>query len=173
GALMATFNHDVALWIVFNGEISNHIELREELLAQGHLFKTSSDTEVIVHLYEEYGPEFVHKLNGQFAIAIWDKNKQELFLARDRVGIRPLYYTEVGDTFVFASEIKSFLEFPDLALKISPKAVSEYFTFWTSLSPGTAFEGVYEIPPGTYMVIKEGSKDRKSTRLNSSHVKIS
>ena len=155
---MPISNSDESLWIVFNGEIFNHIELREELLAQGHLFKTHSDTEVIVHLYETYGPEFVHKLNGQFAIAIWDRNKQELFLARDRVGIRPLYYTEVEDTFVFASEIKSFLEFPDLALKISPKAVSEYFTFWTSLSPGTAFEGVYEVPPGTYMVIKEGSK---------------
>lgn len=153
---MPLSNNDESLWIVFNGEIFNHIELREELLAKGHIFKTQSDTEVIVHLYEEHGPEFVHRLNGQFAIAIWDKNKQELFLARDRVGIRPLYFTEVGGSFVFASEIKSFLEFPGIDLKISPRAISEYLTFWTSLSPGTAFEGVYEIPPGTYMLIKEG-----------------
>ncbi len=88
---------------------------------------------------------FFNKLNGQFAIAIWDKNKQELFLARDRVGIRPLFYTAVGDSFVFASEIKSFLEFPDLNPKISAKALSEYFTFWTSLSSNTAFEDVFEV----------------------------
>ena len=88
---MPISNFDDSLWIVFNGEIFNHIELRQELESKNHKFKTHSDTEVIVHLYEEYGPEFVHKLNGQFAIAIWDKNKEELFLARDRVGIRPLY----------------------------------------------------------------------------------
>ncbi|HUH46941.1 MAG TPA: asparagine synthase (glutamine-hydrolyzing) [Arenibacter sp.] len=155
---MPISNTDESLWIVFNGEIFNHIELREELLAKGYVFKTNSDTEVIVHLYEAFGPEFVQRLNGQFAIAIWDKNKQELFLARDRVGIRPLYFTEVGETFVFASEIKSFLEFPGIDLKISPKAISEYFTLWTSLSPGTAFEGIYEVPPGTYMLVKEGSR---------------
>ncbi|MCM4167322.1 Asparagine synthetase [glutamine-hydrolyzing] 1 [Arenibacter antarcticus] len=156
---MPISNGDDSLWIVFNGEVYNHIELREELEAKNHLFKTHSDTEVIVHLYEEYGPEFVHKLNGQFAIAIWDKNKQELFLARDRVGIRPLYYTEIGETFIFASEIKSLLEFPNFKPKISPKAISEYFTFWTSLSPGTAFEGVYEVPPGTYITINKHSKN--------------
>ena len=152
---MPLSNADNSLWIVFNGEIFNYIELREELATKGHTFRTHSDTEVIVHLYEEYGPDFVNKLNGQFAIAIWDKEKQELFLARDRVGIRPLYYTEIGETFVFASEIKSMLEFPAVKLKISPKAITEYFTFWTSLSPSTAFDGVYEVPPGTYMTISE------------------
>lgn len=155
---MPISNSDGSLWIVFNGEIFNHIELRDELLAGGHVFTTTSDTEVIVHLYEAYGPEFLHRLNGQFAIAIWDSNKQELFLARDRVGIRPLYYTEVGETFVFASEIKSFLEFPNFVLKISPKTISEYFTFWATLSPRTAFEGIYEIPPGTYMMVKDNSR---------------
>ncbi|MCM4154271.1 asparagine synthase (glutamine-hydrolyzing) [Arenibacter sp. N53] len=155
---MPISNSDETLWIVFNGEIFNHIELREELLTKNHSFKTHSDTEVIVHLYEEYGSEFVHKLNGQFSIAIWDKNKQELFLARDRVGIRPLYYSEVNETLVFASEIKSMLEFPGFEPKLSPKAISEYFTFWTALSPGTVFEGVYEVPPGSYMVIDKHSK---------------
>ncbi len=150
---MPLSNTDESLWVVFNGEIFNYIELREELKEKGHSFKTTSDTEVIVHLYEEYGPEFLQKLNGQFAIAIWDKNKQELFLARDRVGIRPLYYTEVGESFVFGSEIKAITEFPGVNPKISTKALAEYYTFWTSLSPSTAFEGIYEVPPGTYMKI--------------------
>jgi len=155
---MPLSNSNENLWIVFNGEIYNYIELRKELKEKNHKFKTNSDTEVVVHLYEEYGPEFVHKLNGQFAIAIWDKAKQELFLARDRVGIRPLYYTNVNETFVFASEIKSLLEFPGIEFKISPKAISEIFTFWTSLSPNTAFEGVFEVPPGTYLIVKENTK---------------
>eukprot|EP01093_Parvamoeba_rugata_P018958 TRINITY_DN8262_c0_g1_i2.p1 TRINITY_DN8262_c0_g1~~TRINITY_DN8262_c0_g1_i2.p1 ORF type:complete len:666 (-),score=104.80 TRINITY_DN8262_c0_g1_i2:2332-4329(-) len=155
-------NANNSLWTVFNGEIFNHIELREELLAKNHTFKTQSDTEVIVHLYEEYGPEFLNKLNGQFAIAIWDKTKQELFLARDRVGIRPLFYTTIGNTFVFASEIKSFLEFPEFHPKISEKTLSEYFTFWTSLSADTIFEGVSELPPGSYMTINARSKSIKT-----------
>ncbi|WP_179320281.1 asparagine synthase (glutamine-hydrolyzing) [Winogradskyella helgolandensis] len=159
---MPLSNSDDSLWIVFNGEIFNHIELREELLAKNHSFKTHSDTEVIVHLYEEYGPEFLSKLNGQFAIAIWDKNKQELFLARDRVGIRPLFYTTINDTFVFASEIKSFLEFPEFNPKISAKALSEYFTLWTTLSSNTVFDNVFELPPGSYMTINTQSKTIKT-----------
>ena len=155
---MPLSNTDESLWIVFNGEIFNYIELKEELLAKNHTFKTNSDTEVIVHLYQEYGPEFLNKLNGQFAIAIWDKNKQELFLARDRVGIRPLFYTQVGESFVFASEIKSILEFPDFNPKLSAKSLSEFFTFWASLSSNTAFEGVFELPPGSYMTINANSK---------------
>lgn len=157
--IMPISNSDGTLWIVFNGEIFNHIELRKDLEAKNYLFKTKSDTEVIVNLYEEYGPEFVKKLNGQFSIAIWNNVKEELFLARDRVGIRPLYYTEVGETLVFASEIKSMLEFPNFKPKLSAKAISEYFTFWTSLSPTTVFEDVFEVPPGNYMVINKHSKD--------------
>ena len=155
---MPLSNSDESLWIVFNGEIFNYIELREELIQKNHTFKTTSDTEVIVHLYEEYGPDFLKKVNGQFAIAIWDKNKQELFLARDRVGIRPLYYTQIEEYFVFASEIKSLLEFPGISPEISPKALSEYFTFWTSLSPNTAFEGIFEVPPGNYITINSKGK---------------
>ena len=163
---MPLSNFDDSLWIVFNGEIFNYIELKDELLAKNHTFKTNSDTEVIVHLYEEYGPEFLTKLNGQFAIAIWDKSKQELFLARDRVGIRPLFYSEVEGSFIFASEIKSLLEFPHITTKISPKALSEYFTFWTSLSPNTAFEGIYEVPPGYYLKINsKGIKKKKYWKL--------
>ena len=155
---MPISNESESLWIVFNGEIFNYIELKEELSERGYRFKTDSDTEVIVNLYEEYGPEFLHKLNGQFAIAIWDKKKEELFLARDRVGIRPLFYTELNNSFVFVSEIKALLEFPEINLEISPKSISQYFTFWTSISPNTAFKNVFELPPGTYMTINSDGK---------------
>ena len=158
---MPLSNFDESLWIVFNGEIFNYIELKEELINKNHIFKTNSDTEVVVHLYEEYGPEFLNKLNGQFAIAIWDKKKQELFLARDRVGIRPLFYTQVGKSFVFASEMKSLLEFPEVNFKISPKALSQYFTFWTSLSPNTAFKDIYEVTPGHYLKINSNGIEDK------------
>lgn len=150
---MPISNQDNSLWIVFNGEIYNHMELREDLIQKNHIFKTRSDTEVILHLYEEYGPECLKKLNGQFAIAIWDKHKEELFLARDRVGIRPLFYTQTKSAFVFASEIKAFMEYPEVSLKFSNKALSEYVTFWTALSPNTVFENVFEVPPGTYMLV--------------------
>lgn len=150
---MPISNQDNSLWIVFNGEIYNHMELREDLIQKNHSFKTRSDTEVILHLYEEYGPKCLKKLNGQFAIAIWDKHKEELFLARDRVGIRPLFYTQTKSAFVFASEIKAFMEYPEVSLKFSNKALSEYVTFWTALSPNTVFENVFEVPPGTYMLV--------------------
>ncbi|QBA63879.1 asparagine synthase (glutamine-hydrolyzing) [Muriicola soli] len=156
---MPLANENDTQWIVFNGEIFNYVELRAELENLGHHFETSSDTEVIVHMYDEYGPEFVNKLNGQFAIAIWDKQKEQLFLVRDRVGIRPLFYTELGDTFLFTSEIKALLEYPGIELQLSPKALSQYCTFWTSLSPLTAFEGIYELPPGCYMTIKNDKKE--------------
>ncbi|MFV0571241.1 MAG: asparagine synthase (glutamine-hydrolyzing) [Xanthomarina gelatinilytica] len=150
---MPISSQDNSLWIVFNGEIYNHMELREDLIQKNHSFKTRSDTEVILHLYEEYGPECLKKLNGQFAIAIWDKHKEELFLARDRVGIRPLFYTQTKSAFVFASEIKAFMEYPEVSLKFSNKALSEYVTFWTALSPNTVFDDVFEVPPGTYMLV--------------------
>lgn len=158
---MPLSNSNDTLWIVFNGEIFNYIELREELISKNYKFKTHSDTEVIIHLYEEYGPDFVNKLNGQFAIAIWNKIKQELFLARDRVGIRPLFYTEINDSFVFASEIKAFLEFPGFTAKISEKVLSEYFTFWTPLSNATIFKNVFELPPGTYITVNTNAKTQK------------
>lgn len=152
---MPLSNQDKTLWIVFNGEIFNYIELRSELEAKGHRFSTHSDTEVIVHLYEEYGSSFVNRLNGQFAIAIWDIRKQQLFLARDRVGIRPLFYTRIGNTFVFASEIKALMEFPGVALQLSEKSLSQYFTFWTALPSDTPFKGVYEVPPASCLIVDE------------------
>jgi len=147
-------NSDKSLWIVFNGEIFNYLEIREELEKKNHVFQTKSDTEVIVHLYEEYGPGCLEKLNGQFAIAIWDNRKEELLLARDRVGIRPLFYCKTRNTFLFGSEIKALLEYPDIELEFSPFALSQIFTFWTTLTPNTAFKDVYELPPGHYMIVR-------------------
>ena len=159
---MPLSNEDDSLWIVYNGEIFNFIELREELITLGYQFKTTSDTEVILHLYHQYGTDFLQKLNGQYAIAIWDKKNEELFLARDRVGIRPLFYTNVNGAIVFGSEIKAFLEYPGMELKLSPKVLAQYFTFWTSLTPNTAFENVFEVPPGTYMIINSKGITKKT-----------
>ena len=149
-------NEDLSLWIVFNGEIFNYIELREELEANGHKFRTHSDTEVIVHLFEEYGENCLSKLNGQFAFSIWNKNTKELFLARDRVGIRPLFFYNTPELFVFGSEIKAIFEHPKVERKISIEGISETFTFWTTITPNTIFEGIKECPPGHFMKVKKG-----------------
>jgi asparagine synthase (glutamine-hydrolysing) len=153
-------NEDESLWIVFNGEIFNYVELRPELEARGHKFRTSSDTEVILHLYEEYGPRCLEKMNGQFAIAIWDKNRRRLFLARDRLGIRPLFYTQVdGNTLLFASEIKSILSDRRVRAEIDPLAVEQVFRFWAPLTPNTVFRDIVELPAGHFLVA-----DRDSVR---------
>ena len=149
-------NEDRTLWIVYNGEVFNYIELRESLVKMGHRFRTHSDTEVVLHMYEEYGTAFLQYLNGQFAFAIWDVKKKECFFARDRVGIRPFFYSIVNRIFVFGSEIKSLFEFPGIRRKFSHKALKEVFTFWTTLSPNTIFDGVYELPPGHFAILKDG-----------------
>lgn len=148
-------NEDNSLWIVFNGEIFNYIELRKELVSRGHRFRTISDTEVILHLYEEKGCGALDELNGQFAFAIWDTNRKELFLARDRMGIRPLYYTHVGKDWVFGSEVKAIFAHPDVTRKIDPVALDDIFTFWLPLSPRTTFEGISEVPPAHSLTIDE------------------
>ncbi len=144
-----------AHWIVFNGEIFNYIELREELKAKGYRFRTTSDTEVLLNLYKEYGSGCLEKLNGQFAFAIWNKKKKELFLARDRVGIRPLYYTLQNGTFLFGSEIKAILEYPEITPVLSPHALRQIFTFWSPLPSYTIFENIFELPAGHFMTINE------------------
>jgi len=150
------------LWIVFNGEIFNYIELRKELTQKGYVFHTSSDTEVVVNLFEEYGTDCFAKMNGQFAVAIWNKKKQELVLARDRVGIRPLFYAFHQDILIFGSEIKAILEFPEISPEISSKSLTQIFTFWTTLSPNTIFKDIYELTPGSYMVV-----DSRKVRIES------
>jgi len=163
---MPLSNEDDSLWIVLNGEIYNYLELKQDLETKHHVFKTTSDTEVVLHLYEEYGVQFLSKLNGQFAMAIWDTCKKELFLARDRVGIRPLFYTKVNGSFVFASEMKALFEYPGVSPTISPIALSQVFTFWTALSPLTIFKDIYEVQPGHYVKInKEGIQKEKYWEL--------
>lgn len=144
-------NEDGSLWIVFNGEVYNHPELRAELEPRGHRFRTRSDTEVILHLYEEYGPECLHHLNGQFAIAIWDNRRGELFLARDRLGVRPLFYVPLPGGLAFASEIKALLLVPGVEAHLDPYGLAQAFTFWAPQPPRTAFEGVRELPPGHFL----------------------
>ena len=146
-------NEDKTVWVIFNGEIFNYLELRQELASQGHAFATESDTEVIVHLYEQYGDDFVHHLNGQFAIGLWDRKARRLVLARDRVGIRPLFYTTAGGRLIFASEIKSILTVPEVTRRLNPKALAEIFTFWSVQPPSTLFEGISSLAPGHVMTV--------------------
>jgi len=151
-------NEDHTLWIVFNGEVYNYPELRAELERLGHRFSTRTDTEVILHLYEDLGPDCLHRLNGQFAIAIWDTRKGELFLARDRLGIRPLFYAPLPQGLVFASEIKALFLDPRLEARLDPYALAQTFTFWAPLAPRSAFHGVLELPPGHYMRVRADSR---------------
>lgn len=149
-------NEDGNLWIVFNGEIFNYVELRPPLEARGHRFSTHTDTEVILHLYEDYGPDCLQYLNGQFAFAIWDVHQHSLFLARDRLGIRPLFYTQHNGQLLFASEIKSILAYPGMSTEIDPVALDQVFTYWSTLSPRSAFKEIYDIPPAHYLLAQDG-----------------
>jgi len=145
-------NEDETIWVVCNGEVFNYVELRPKLMAAGHRFRTQSDTEVIVHLYEQYGPSCVDHINGQFAFAIWDRrenpNRGRLLMARDRVGIRPLFYTRVNGSLVFGSEIKALLLHPAVSAEIDLISLSQVFTLWTTLTPRTVFRDIFEVPPG-------------------------
>src|SRR3989344_4778562 len=156
GGWQPIHNEEKTVWVVFNGEIFNYIELRQTLEQGGHSFYTHSDTEVIVHLYEQHGEEFVQHLNGQFAIALWDKTKKRLILARDRTGIRPLFYTKVDGQLLFASEIKSLFSYPGVTRRLNVQALAEIFTFWSALPPATAFDGVSTLPPGHLMTVEDG-----------------
>src|SRR5579883_102702 len=152
-------NETQDLWIVFNGEIFNYVELKPDLEAKGHRFTTTSDTEVLLHLYEEYGPECLNKLNGQFAFAIWDARKKSLFMARDRLGVRPLFYTVQQGKIVFASEIKAILANDFVSAAINPTVLRQVFTYWSALSPQTIFQGVFELPPGHYLIANTDSSN--------------
>ena len=154
-------NEDQSVWVVFNGEIFNYIELRADLERAGHRFYTHSDTEVIVHLYEQHGDHFVQHLNGQFAIALWDTRAKRLVLARDRTGIRPLFHTTVGGRLLFASEAKALFAIAGVARRLDPLALAEVFTFWAPIGSSSVFEGVQQLAPGHLMVV-EGGKTRTS-----------
>jgi asparagine synthase (glutamine-hydrolysing) len=155
-------NEDGTLWIVFNGEIFNYVELRPELESRGHRFATHSDTEVLLHAYEEFGPQCLERLNGQFAFAIWSTRDQTLFMARDRLGVRPLFYTLHQGDLIFGSEIKAILADRRVRAEIDPAVLDQVFTFWGPLSPRTVFRDIFEIPPGHYLLAREGNIAVKS-----------
>lgn len=152
-------NENGSVWIVFNGEIYNYRELRNFLLGKGHVFKTQTDTEVIVHLYEELGPQCVEKLRGMFAFAIWDENDKTLFLARDRVGIKPLYYCLTRKSLLFASEIKAILVDPAVDREIAPEIVDRFLTFLYVPGEETLLKGICKLAPGHYMLLKDGRSE--------------
>jgi asparagine synthase (glutamine-hydrolysing) len=146
-------NEDKTLWIVFNGEIYNYIELKNSLIRLGHKFYTNTDTEIILHLYEEKQENCLHMLNGQFAFTIWDSVNRKIFIARDRVGKKPLYYTVCGNQFIFASEIKAIFANNKVKRELDHKAIDQVFTFWTTLPGRTSFKDIKELPAGSYLSI--------------------
>ncbi|MHB1131397.1 MAG: asparagine synthase (glutamine-hydrolyzing) [Chloroflexota bacterium] len=148
-------NEDGTVWIVFNGEIYNYPALRERLAAHGHRFKTNTDTEVVIHLYEEYGPDCVKELRGMFAFAIWDELRQSLFLARDPLGQKPLYYAQQGETFVFGSEIKSLLQHEAIKPRLNPRALHHYISLRYVPGDDTLFEGISKLPAGHTLLRNE------------------
>jgi asparagine synthase (glutamine-hydrolysing) len=149
-------NEDGTVWISFNGEIYNYLELRKWLLERGHRFQTESDTEVIVHLYEEKGVDCVKELRGMFCFAICDTKNDMVMIARDHFGIKPCYYTETADSIIWGSEIKSLLEAPGVTREVNPESFWNYLTFQYAPDPLTMFKGIYKLPAAHYMVIKDG-----------------
>lgn len=150
------FNEDKSLVLTFNGEIYNYQSLRKELIAAGHCFLTETDSEVLLHGYEEWGKELLQKLRGMFAFVIWDKNTKELFGARDFFGIKPMYYAKMGDTFMYGSEIKSLLCHPDFKKELNETALENYLTFQYSPCVETFFKGVYKLLPAHWFTYKDG-----------------
>ena len=142
------------VWIVFNGEIYNHAQLREGLEQRGHQYASHTDTETILHLYEERGLDFVNELEGDFAIALWDAEREQLVLARDRIGVKPLYFYQAAGRFIFASEIKAILKHPAVTPEIDEESLYHYLTFLTTPAPSTLFRNIQKLPAGHMLVIK-------------------
>ena len=150
-------NEDRSIWVAHNGEIYNFPDLREELKSRGHTFRTKTDTETIVHCYEEWGEDFVHRLRGMYATALWDGGRGQLMLVRDRIGIKPLYYTQLEDqTLVFGSELKSLLVHPGIKRSIEPKALDLFLTLEYVPAPLSIFKNIYKLPAGCLLIYKQG-----------------
>src|SRR4030043_530491 len=149
-------NENGTVWVTFNGEIYNFKELKSELETLGHQFKTSSDTEVIAHAYEEYREERFKHFNGMFAIGIWDELNHRLILARDRLGKKPLYYASMDGTFLFASELKAILAYPHFSRKIAPLSLMKYLFYEFIPSPHTIFNDAKKLPPASYLIWEKG-----------------
>ena len=147
-------NEDGSIWISFNGEIYNHRALRSELEARGHRYRTQSDTETIVHAYEEWGDDFVRRLDGMFGFALWDRARRRLFVARDRVGIKPVYWTRAGRSFAIASEIKALFAFPGVRREADPASIVQHLTLRYAAAPATMFAGIHKLPPGHALVLE-------------------
>lgn len=156
GGMQPLQNEDGTVTMICNGEVFNFRELRAELEGRGHVFRTGTDVEVIVHLYEEYGPDFSDRLNGQFAIALYDAKLAQLLLVRDQIGISPLFYSVIGGKLVFASEIKAILEFPGAPRRLNLKAVDQLLNFPGIVAPVTFFDGVYALRPGHMLRLRFG-----------------
>lgn len=150
-------NEDGTVWVVFNGEIYNYRELREGLLARGHHLRTNSDTETIVHLYEDYGDDLVSHLNGMFGFALWDERRQRLLIARDRMGEKPLYFTQTDEAFIFASELKALVQHPSVERRINLLALRKYLQYEFVPSPHTMLEGVHKLLPAYRLIFEKGS----------------
>lgn len=150
------YNEDESIVVTFNGEIYNYQTIKEELIKKGHIFKTDADTEVLVHGYEEYGKDLLQKLRGMYAFAIWDIKKEEMFMARDIFGIKPLFYTQTDKDFVFGSEIKAILKFPTVKKDLNEEALESYLSFQYSILKETFFKGIYRLPPAHCLTWKDG-----------------
>ena len=164
GGLQPLANEDETVWVAANGEVFNYIELGESLRAAGHRFRTGSDCEVLVHLFEDRGPRLLHSLNGQYAFALWDARSRTLMLARDRLGVRPLFYTVVDGVLLFASEIKALLADPHVPRRLDLRSLDQVFTFWSALPGRTLFDHIFEVPAGHYLVARAGGGDIALTR---------
>jgi asparagine synthase (glutamine-hydrolysing) len=153
-------NEDGNLFLIYNGEIYNHEELRAELQARGHRFRSRSDTETIVHLYEEYGPDCIRRLRGMFAFSLWDARRHKLFIARDRLGIKPLYYRYTPEMFLWGSEIKAILAHPSVRAELNPVALPEYLAFGYLSSSETLYRGIEKLMPGHWLEVDESGRLR-------------
>ncbi|MFO8064879.1 MAG: asparagine synthase (glutamine-hydrolyzing), partial [Spirochaetia bacterium] len=158
GGAQPMASHDGRYRTVFNGELFNYPELRAELRAAGHRFRTESDTEVILESYRTWGTDCFGRFNGQWALALWDRREGRLVLSRDRVGIAPLYYTRIRDSFVFASEVKALFCHPDVPRRFDPSGISQTFTLWSPVAPRTVFASIEQLPPGSFMVLETGER---------------
>lgn len=155
------WNEDKTFCIIYNGELYNFLDLRPELEAKGHIFLTRSDTEVVLHAYEEWGPNCLRRFNGMFAFGIWDDRGRKLFLARDRIGEKPLYYYQDNQRFIFASEIKAILADPTVPKQVNPRGLANFLAFGHAVAPETIYQNIYKLLPGHYLLAKNGNIEIK------------